>query len=341
MKSEMGYKFRGAGHEEPEGKRKYKEPDRTLEKIFVEWIKGLPPMSAGIEDFYEECRRQYEVAVKIFEKHNFSQDEGHALFCKYQDYPQIQYAGHFLSAFYNHLPDKEIIFDIDMAIPSYFIAYRLKEGKLFINKGTTGLLTGQESASPVINFGKIGVQSGTNATAPLINYGECAVLSGADSKSAVINYGKAELRMGQDAQGPVINMGEAERFMGCGAEGPVINFNVTKEKLAFGGKQIVINAGTCGEDFGASHTGILIALREPASFNIEDKFGFGKPKLLLRERDCTPELVNYVEHLRQLFEKGRTDYRAALAALDEFGKEPGRKIESDIEDILRRNGHNV
>src|SRR5574341_676336 len=38
MRSEMAYKFKGAGHDEPEGKRKYDKPDNKLAEALEEWL---------------------------------------------------------------------------------------------------------------------------------------------------------------------------------------------------------------------------------------------------------------------------------------------------------------
>lgn len=148
----------------------------------------------------------------------------------------------------------------------------------------------------------------------------------------LINRSKVGRWMGERASGPVINYGEADRGMGWQASGPVINFGKTISWFGAGASGSVINYGEV-KSMGASAIGYLIAARDPEKF-VEER---GRVKRTLMQKDCEsiPALHAYLDELRQKFERGRCDDKALLAALDELGPEPGRKIEQDIADILK------
>lgn len=210
--------------------------------------------------------------------------------------------GLFISALYNRLPDTNIIFDLELETPFEYLGYRLPEGKRLINYGNCGSCVGfYASAAAIVNYGKAGQQMGSANSSLVINCGEAGYFMGQTS-GLVINYGKAGRDMGWLAKGLVINCGEAGRRMGHKASGSVI------------------------------------AVRKP------ERFGTVKQaKLVLREKDCAklPEFREYLEEFRGKLERGRNNYRAAVAALDELGPEPGKRLEQDITKILGRAGYNV
>jgi len=186
----MAYKMQPAGHEEPAPKRNYGKSDKRLCTAFEKWL----------QQHGKIVMADYNLAVKLTEGIMPSLDEIHSLLIRYQDNDIID-AGDFISAMYNKIPEKIIVFDVKQ--PLRFLGNNLRKDKTVINYGTLeeGFC---EAKGTVINYGHIG---------------------GIFSDCPVINYNKIE-RIDADRIGPIINLGTIERLMQHSANGPFINLGV-------------------------------------------------------------------------------------------------------------------
>ena len=346
------YHFKPVGHNTPDQKRNYPEPDPRLRKAFKEWFKEVEDVT--IRDLDEQVIDFYNKALELTKDLEPNIPEAHSLLVAYQDHEKIEYAGLFLSAIYNRSPEKEIVFDLHLQNPPYGLGYKLRKGKRLINRGKAGIglgymalgavinydkagdWLGYRAPGVVINYGKTGYGMGCGAPGVVINFGETGFGLGRGASEAVINYGKANNGMGYGTSGLVINYGEAGGWMGWKAPGVVINFGKAGHDMGRYASGLVINCGEANEEMGEWIEGIILALKDPISFG-----DISKAKLVLRAEDCKkiPELGEYLENLRRTLEVGKKDYQAVLAWLEGLGEEPKERIESDIEKILRRAGY--
>jgi len=181
MKSEMGYKFKGSGHEVPDEKRKYDKPSSALRNAF--------------EKFLEMQPNDYKIARYLTRKLRIELPEAHFLL---QDCPKRTKAGEsthpgiFLSAIYNRHPEKYIVFDFNAENPPLKLGFKLSRDRVLINRGTVGSFLGLK------------------ADGLIINCGEARGLVGFDSKATVINYGSAGMGFGNENEGLSINCGKAD-----------------------------------------------------------------------------------------------------------------------------------
>jgi len=165
MKSEMGYKFKGAGHEEPEGKRKYEKPqDGPLHKAVVEYLNAAKKAKSP-RDF----KTMTPIAEEKIGDIPVSIEEAHALVLQYQEHPAIEFIGYFLSIVYNRAPDKIISYDFEMDNMAG-VGHGLSEGKTLLNHGSCKYL-GDDAKGLVINYNKFGT-SGQKALGAFINCGK-------------------------------------------------------------------------------------------------------------------------------------------------------------------------
>lgn len=194
--SQLAYKFKGAGHDEPERKREYVEPDSRLSEAFEKWAATLV--------FNHE--KDYERAVELLEGIDATVEEAHSLLIKYQDHKEIRQSGMFISAIYNKVPEKVIIYDLD--VPVDFLAFKLN-AKTFINNGTTKNNMGIYAQGNIINNGATYDQMGAYAKGNIINNGTTGAYLGVCAKGNIINNGTTDYAMGLEVKGNIINIGKA------------------------------------------------------------------------------------------------------------------------------------
>lgn len=322
MSEALAYTLKPAGYDAPAEKRIYPEPDCSLAKAYETWLKLMNREYAS-----GTAHLHYAYAIKLTKGLRTSVDEAHSLLVRYQDHPFAEHAGLFVSALYNHhIPDKEIVFDLNLEKPTDWLGYKLRKDKVFVNKGKTGTLLGTEARGIIINCGEAGRDMGWWSNCSLINYGEvgrcvgwgCGARIYDNSYSPIIvNCGKACHDFGGNTSVPILNFGEAHSI-GDAAHG------------------LVANSGKVSHRSYRDADGCIIT---QSPVKMSTKFE-GK---LIGLEDCKqmPELVAYLDSLKQKFETGRNDYRTALAALDGLGPLPGNKIESDVKTILKRAGYEV
>lgn len=209
MLDQLAYKMQPAGHEEPEKRRKYPEPDKRVADALENFLDTYTFI------FVEDNKPRIEAYVRIsaqVRKLQVQLQEAYGCVLKLQDHPNIASAGLFLSAVYNNLTDK--VFEYDLDLPLRGFGYCLAEGKIIINKG------------------KLGHDAGYFAQGHIINFGEAKEI-GAYSSGILINYGKAA-SIGWPSGNIAMNFGEITEFMATG-NGIVINAGVAhKMHDAFG-----------------------------------------------------------------------------------------------------------
>lgn len=367
MKSEtLAYKFQSAGHSAPERARAYPKPDTRLVKAFSTWLDRVPKELDGNDDDLKYYNLAHNL-VKTFAKGAGKKsllDEAHALLVVYQDHPKIASSGLFLSALYNSLRDEEIVFDLELDDAPEWLGYRLAEGKVLINRGKIGDEACRQAVGTVINYGDAGEDMGRDASGLVINYGTigdgAGKYAGELTKSddacrhfAIINYGKAGHELGCGSHVPVFNFGTAGHSMGEGAESlvfnfgksgdsmgnearaPVFNFGKTGNRLGNGASDFVVNFGKAGYRMGDDANGLVIAVRNPASFG-----NLRCAQRILKQYDCRklPKLVKYIRYLRATFEPGSHDYKHVIKSLDKLWPDPAERIGANVNEICEREG---
>lgn len=330
--SEPVYKMQPAGHDAPAPKRKYPEPDRRLAQTFETWLSRMSPLWVPIAQLrYELLDQHYEAAVNLTANLQVSQAEAHSLLIKYQEHRLIECAGVFISAIYNKLPDKEIVFDLILEKSPKYLGHRLALGKSLINRGKLDEKAGHKSSSPVVNYGVVADNFGDSANAPVLNYGHCGDFMGSFALAA-INFGECGRNMG-DVTLNLVNLGECGVYSGH-ANGPALNFSKAGRKSLFRVNwSDEENELKWGEDFVAA----LHPHRKSDSVRPHEKFDcLLLDSRILRRSDVErlPELREYLDWLKAQFEKGRTDYKLAIKALEEVNT--CDKIQKNIEEILQR-----
>jgi len=332
MTEALAYKMQPAGHEEPEKRKSYERPDKSLCNTFEQWLEMEP-------DWYhlEREEERFNQATDLVKDLTFSQDQVHALLIQYQDHPRVvhpfvqdkkhdrpweDHIAWFLSACYNKVEDRDIIFNIQTPRPLDQLGYKLAKGKRLINFATIGDHAMFQAEGDLINYGKAGVKAGQD-NGYVLNYASCPDELGCGSKGPVINFGNAGHSMGSWAKGPVINFGRAGSHIG--------HNSYLTANCGFVSKPHPISGRPKYSQF------VKIWYRYPEGYKS------ARREKTVRPSECMqmPELRDYLENLYYKLKPGKTDYKAAAAVMEEYGPEPGKKMQQDILSILKRAGRNV
>jgi len=306
MKVEMGYKFKGSGHEVPEERREYKQPDSRLVKAFEAWVKTTaesPP--AGIS--FDETIRQ---AIGDFE---FSVDDVTALIYQFEGHEKMPAAGLFLSRLYSKAKGEVIIFDPGVEMTN--VAYELPKNKIFVNKTPRIGDLGEFSEGKIINYGLVrdnhnfGYRSRRSGT--LLNYG--AVSTGPGNSDALfINAGK------------VLNLAEAK----C-----TINLQEAEMRCGFS-SDVVVNLGSLSTH--CVHARKIISIKETKIDHFEHCNPCKTIMLTEEQSKSIPELMEYFDRLKQDIEAGRNDHDKAIEAIRKLSAE---QVLKDLERIVTSAGY--
>jgi len=323
MKARMGYKFTGSGHEVPEEKRKY-DHNVGLTGAFIRCLSN-----------FEKGELKAEPYIKDLET---SIEEMHSILPAFQDHENFfDAAGQFLSAVYNKVPDTQIVFDVKLDIRLAAVGRKLAKNKTLINRAAVHGV-GDWAVGTIINEGSA-EYAGFGATGDVINLGNAEQL-GINASGKVINYGDAQIMGIKDEldanlrnTAQLINYGHVEE-LGNSVRFLVINLGTTGERtsaIALPGS-ITINYGKTGRNFGSQSEGILLAYENPASFGQKSR-----AKIAWSKEDCkeAPRLWKYLTNLKEKLETGRTDYKKALAVLEEMN------VHKDISKIIRKEGYEI
>jgi len=158
------------------------------------------------------------------------------------------------------------------------------------------------------------------------------------NNKTLINTAKLADDFGIEAEGAIINCGLAGIGFGARSSGVAINLGLTADyTFAYMASGIIINCGTVGFNFrpewaqiGWYATGTIITTQH-------------LPINMLNAKDATviqpinlekmPTLSKYVKELKEIWDGKNTSYNCIL---DDWGPEPAKKIQQDIEEILER-----
>jgi len=318
MRSEMGYRFKGAGHEEPEGKRKYVPPSQKLKQAFENWLRTADDSVYDDHNTYhkEDVARKVTEFIIGMVKSKPTIEELHSLLYHYQDHANIKRTGAFLTTLYNRAEDKIIVFDVDIGKKIKELGWNLAKGKILVNKMPVGHDLGSDSKGIVINYADAGDMAGAGLydTGVLINYGKISTNNiaspGNSSEGLWVNAGEVSNLGDRELNGPIINFGKAD--------------NIGNDAYD---ESTIINAGEC-EALGDKTGGRVLMIKKPAK-----DADLSSARLVLDERRCAenPALVKYINNLRNRVEAGRTDYKEAINLVKRLTR---KKIEKDLERIL-------
>jgi len=223
----MAYKMQPAGHEAPQLKRKYPEPDRHLENALKEWSRHSSIW--GVQNLaYDSFQSKYKKAEELVKPLDISIDQAYGLILKYQDSenPDISDAGIFLTALYNNSPEKIFTFDLEIEKLDH-LGCMLATGKtLIINCKKTNAI-GKYSAGNIVNFASADMMA-QSSSGLAINYGNVGDQGFAwQSRGTAINYGTVKDDFGATSKGCIIDFGKC-KYVGSFATGHVIGNSKTR-----------------------------------------------------------------------------------------------------------------
>jgi hypothetical protein len=177
----LSYEFRPVGLKVKTERRECVKVENKLYKVFEKWL-----------DEFSELYDGYDEGVEMIKniKPKPTIDEVHSALIAYEDHPNIKHAGLLLSAVYNLVDDKIIVFDVDLDVPIDFLGYKLDKRKVLVNYSRVGDLMGWEASGVVINCGEVRDRVGYLASGVVINYKEIEGLMCWGASGVVINCGK-------------------------------------------------------------------------------------------------------------------------------------------------------
>lgn len=332
----LAYKLEPAGHESPPVKRICKTADRKLAQLFEDYLNK-----------YHWNRDNYGKTEKAIKGLNVSVTAMHALLIAYQDHKNLEEgAGEFVSAVYNKVPDKEIIFDLKIDVQIEKLGMMLAKNKTLINKAVVGDYLGAEAEGTIINESKAGNTMAVEAQGPVINKGITGHFFGENATGVLINYGFSE-SIGGDSDNVdgekktypvIINYGKA-LHVGTFCNSLIVNLNDAGDALAQNALKdsLAINFGKV-KRLGSASKGYVVAASKPEAFGAKLYV-----KRLVKEDDCkyVPELRKYLNNLKAKLMEGKNDYRIALRAVKDLGPNPNIKMAKDIDAILKKAGYEI
>lgn len=186
MTSDFVYKMQPSGHEEQPIKRKYSEPSSELKLAFEQWCGKWYELLDGPQLYLS--RHAYCDALKIAERLKPSISEGHGLLMSHID-ENTRFAGPFISAIYNSVPDKHIHFDLDLDKGISYLGVNLAKDKVLVNTGNIGDYALYWSDATLINQGSINYFYGMG-------------------KGQIINYGKTNDSFSRTCNLLIVNLGD-------------------------------------------------------------------------------------------------------------------------------------
>jgi hypothetical protein len=342
------YEFRPAGHNLKMERKDYIKTESKLYKVFEKWLYEFDYKEWNYLIYSDES---YNKAVKMIKDIKPTIYEAHSALIAYQDHPKIKYAGLFVSAVYNLVQDKTIVFDVNLDVDINCLGYRLEKGKILVNRSKVGGWMGFQASGIVVNYGEVGEAMGSRSSGIVVNYGKAGEGMGYEASGIVVNYGRAEESMGLGTLGILVNYGKAGDWMGEGASGVVINYGEVGKRMGVWTSGVVINYGKAGDwmgdlasgvvinygkagDFmGLAASGKIIAIKNPKSFGY-----FKDAELVLNEEECRriPGLIEYFDELKAKLYEARNNPELLLKV---FSDNPADKIKKDVDELIRRSGY--
>ncbi len=311
------------GFKEPRG-RVVDRPDDPLYHAFGEWLKGTPESIDFLinERKPENCySKALELIGRIVGLKERTTEDIQVVLLQYQDDPKIRYGGLFLSAYYNLIDQKDLVWDLDIDERIDWIGYRLDRGKRLALKADSGDWIGHQSNGLLANYADVKGRMAPYAKAPAVNFG---------------NVG---LHMAWRAEGAVVNFGSVEGSMAWSAKDPSVNFRTVTENMASEAKGSVVNCGSVGEHMArdAENIQAKIAIRNP------DGEFYRNGKICLDEEQTKkhPRLIAYFEEFKRQGEAYRnTGFPECLGVFDVVerfvGSGTGNELNRQFMGKLRR-----
>ena len=140
----------------------------------------------------------------------------------------LENAGIFLSAFYNIIDEKDILFNLETEASINLIGYRLSQGKRLALTTHSGHYTGLDCFGDILNYGiNHGIDMAEHCEGNVVNFGESEVIA-RYSKGIAINCGRAA-SLGFLNSGVAINFGKS-RINPSTHEGLSVNCESWKQK---------------------------------------------------------------------------------------------------------------
>lgn len=231
------YKFVPSGHGAPTQRKSYAEPPRELRDEYEKWLDEIIVIEEPLN--FRQEKELYDAALEIAKKLNPSVEEAHSLLVSYQGREKGYWGGLFVSAVYNTVPERDIVFDLVLDNPPNSLGYELGYGKRLVNLGNVESNLGDYAAGIVVNYGTTG-GAAHQSSGFVLNYGNTKNLA-IGASGLVINMGKA-LFMCDAATGIAINYGDiSSDFFGFDRAKGIAIFPHEQRSLGDISKALVFN----------------------------------------------------------------------------------------------------
>ena len=207
-------------------RREVLRPDDPLYRAFEKWLEGAPETVPRY--LYDSGKREvgdlYRSARRVLSKIDLSgksPEEINSVLMSFRNDKRLANAGLFLTAAYNKLDQKDIVFDLNIDQPVSYVGFRLGKGRSLVLKSDTGEWIGTESLGVLVNYANIGGEMAYCAEAPAVNFGEVGEWMSLNAKAPAVNFGEVGEGMGLWAKAPAVNFGEVGGEMALEAKGKV------------------------------------------------------------------------------------------------------------------------
>jgi len=292
-----------------------------LIKAFEEWLDSVPAYIGenGIDGPYKKAVRN----ISFVQNNTLSLDDIPAILVSQINNPRLnKNAGIFISAMINAVPDNEILLTEEMLLSDSpnsalnYVGYGLAKNKILVNKTILGDYACNYSKGKVINYHSMGSMAAAHSTGLSLNYWNTKSFFGYRSKH-VIDCGYAEGQMGNFCSGLVLDLNIPNR-----AHDVEAGRCSSKSAVVLSSYQNYFKAQKKYDR--------LLLLKYP------DKTG-RILRLALPEKQCfVPELFEYYNSLRELFEQGKDNYKNAIAAMNSLDPDPAITVNGKVQEILGR-----
>jgi len=195
-------------------KKTYSMPDRKMQLAFEGWLERVT--SKKHERSWD---LSFQAAVEAISDLEASIDEAHGLLIQYQDHPNIDLAGFFLSAFYNQQPDNTIVYDVETTTPLDHIGYKLVEHKTLLLNAPSGNGTGSGSSGVIVINAPGEDWTGWYLQGMLITNAQSGDYTGHNSSGVIITNAPIGYCTGWESSGIVITNAPSGDYTGWESSG--------------------------------------------------------------------------------------------------------------------------
>jgi len=294
---QMTYKMQPAGHEAPQPRRKYSEPDRRISELFEAWLMGRLSAKSPLAEYEAVTEGIMQLQKTGWQP---SINEAHALLLKYQDHPNLDHMGVFISAIYKLQSEEYIVFDVDLNKKPIALGFYLDRNKTLIACSPTAYDLGFFSSGTILNYSTPGPNIGGHGL--FVNYGRMDGFNGNSQSATFVNLGTNDVRA---TQGDFYEID----YTNCESIKQSCLEEATYERLLWDDKLLGRNRMLIKNNL------ILDHLKKDT-------------------KKTMPELADYLRKLKELLEPGKNDYKEAIKILENckqnFGKTLRIKISEDL-----------